>query len=264
MNLNLVELDVLHVEAYQIKEVLKVIFPSTLVRPCRSQLVLRERHRLHPLCQVLLHSIIFQRALHAVAYRDCESELFDIAYVRVDSQAISKRVEDYAEAFSSALERTEATRRVQICVSCVERRPRPAAFGFFRSDDQVTWERWSIALSVRSPLAPLPPDFCTGMGTSTSPAAAAAALAGGGGTAADPAAMAEYRRRQQHELSEALRGRLEDILTKAASTKDHLPPAEGLGAEGTWFEVISDATDSSLMDILKLGFGRSQSMFTTT
>ena len=31
MNLNLVELDVLHVEAYQIKEVLKVIFPSTLV-----------------------------------------------------------------------------------------------------------------------------------------------------------------------------------------------------------------------------------------
>jgi hypothetical protein len=49
MNLNLVELDVLHVEAYQIKEVLKVIFPSTLVRPCRSQLVLRERHRLHPL-----------------------------------------------------------------------------------------------------------------------------------------------------------------------------------------------------------------------
>ena len=95
MNLNLVELDVLHVEAYQIKEVLKVIFPSTLVRPCRSQLVLRERHRLHPLCQVLLHSIIFQRALHAVAYRDCESELFDIAYVRVDSQAISKRVEDY-------------------------------------------------------------------------------------------------------------------------------------------------------------------------
>ena len=35
MNLNLVELDVLHVEAYQIKEVLKVIFPSTLVRPCR-------------------------------------------------------------------------------------------------------------------------------------------------------------------------------------------------------------------------------------
>jgi len=82
-------------------------------------------------------------------------------------------------------------------------------------------------------------------------------------SAANASAVADYRRRQQHELSEELRGRLEFILNTAGSRKEHLPPADGLGGEGTWFEVTSDASDASLMDMFKLGFGRSQSMFTT-
>mmetsp|Transcript_14645 Transcript_14645/g.37898 ORF Transcript_14645/g.37898 Transcript_14645/m.37898 type:complete len:215 (-) Transcript_14645:434-1078(-) len=214
MNFELVELDVLHVEAYQIKEVLKV----------------------------LLHSIIFQRALGECRYRDCESELFDLAYVQVDSRPISQRVEEYAEAFSSALERTEATRRAQIGVSFVERRSRPAAFGLFRSmDEKVTWERWNLTLSVRAPEAPPPPEVAT----------------------ADPAGIAEYRRRQQQQLGEELRGRLEVILSTAAARKEHLPPADGLAGDGTWFEVSSDTADSSLMDIFKIGFKRSPTLFTT-
>lgn len=190
---------------------------------------------------MLLHSIIFQRALGECKFRDCESDLFDIAYLQVDSRDISQRVEQCASTFSSALERTEATRRAQICISFVERRARPAAFGLFRSDEKVTWERWNIALSVRAAEAPPPPE-----------------LTGDAGGAKD------YRQRQQQQLQEELRGRLEVILSTAATRKEHIPPADGLAGEGTWFEVSSDASDSSLMDVFKLNFGRSPSLFSTT
>ena len=238
MNFELIELDALHVETYQIKEVLKVC-PESASSP------LLFAHRittvLWHIWQVLLHSIVFQRALGEFRFRDCESELFDVAYVQVDSRSICQRIEEYAEAFSSALEKTEATRRAQICVSFVERRSRPAAFGLFRSDEKVTWERWSIDLSVRSPDAPLPPEL----------------------TQSERVPESEYRRRQQQQLGDELRERLELILATAATRKEHLPPADGLAGDGTWFEVTSDASDSSLMDMLKLGFGRSPSLFAT-
>jgi len=209
MNFELIELDDLDVEAYQVKEVLKV----------------------------LLHSIIFQRALGECGVRDSESDLFDLAYVQCDSQPISQQVEAYAEAFSSAVDKAEATRRAQICVSFVERRSR-TSFGLFRSDEKVTWERWQISLTVRCAEAPVE-------------TAAGNISAGSGATGADT------RQRQLDQLCDELRNRLEVILSTAASRKEHIPPEKGLCGETAWFEVTSDASDSwSGLDLFKLGFGR--------
>jgi len=213
MNFELVELESLEVEAYQVKEVLKV----------------------------LLHSIVFQRALGECGVRDCESDLLDIAYVQCDSQPISQQVEEYAEAFSSALQpagqSTEVPRLARICMSFVERRTR-TSFGLFRSDEKVTWERWQITLSVRS-------------------VDESAAAPGPGNAPGGNATGVDARQRQLQQLGDELRSRLEVILLTAASRKEHIPPEKGLCGEATWFEVTSDGSDSwTGLDLFKLGFGR--------
>ena len=253
MNCEFIELEPLECEAYQTKEVLKI----------------------------LLHSIVFQRALGELKLRDQDSDLFDISYVRCDSRAVAQRVDEYAESFSSELEtlgnrtaeqyaKSRAQAQAQagvvatssaaaasssadtnsppprvpakICVAFFERRSRPGAFGLFRGEEKVVWERWNIVLSVRTPEAP--PEPSTNVVSMVSSSAA--------GTAGD----AEARRRQQQQLSEEVRQRLETILTTASSRKEHIPPADGLCGEAAWFEVTSEAESGGLLDIFKQGFGR--------
>jgi autophagy-related protein 101 len=228
MNFELIELDALKCEAYQTKEVLKI----------------------------LLHSIIFQRALGACRLCDAESDLLDVSYVRCDSRPICQRVEEYAEAFSNALERSAAQTAAaelassqnsgaapstsasadaprlpaRICVAFIERRSRPGAFGLFRGEEKVTWERWHISLSVRAP--ELHSTDALGHTGGLFPAQSSAGSAN----------EADARRRQQQQLSEDMREMLEVILTTAASRKEHLPPADSLTGDSTnWFEVTSDS-----------------------
>lgn len=215
-NCELIELDALECEAYQTKEVLKV----------------------------LLHSIIFQRALGEHRFCDCDSDLFDLSYVRCDSRAICQRVEEYAAAFSAALERSQArpspVQSSRICVAFVERRTRPGAFGLFRADEKVVWERWHIALTVRSP---------------EQVALETGSAASGTMSTLGPS-DAEARRRQQQQLADTLKERLEAILTTTSARKEHIPPADGLGGESAaWFEVSSDSESWSGMDFFK-GFAR--------
>ena len=51
---------------------------------------------------------------------------------------------------------------------------------------------------------------------------------------------------------------LEVILTTAASKKEHIPPADGLGDSTNWFEVTNDSEGwgSSIKDLIKLGSSR--------
>lgn len=246
-NFELLELDPIDCDAYQTKEVLKI----------------------------LLHSIIFQRALGACRLCDAESDLLDVSYVRCDSRAICQRVEEYAESFSSALERsamaplTAATATgaagpppttivtassatptrlpARICVSFVERRSRPSAFGLFRGEEKVTWERWHIDLRVRPPEAP-PSELASVGGSSLG-------VSSGGSTGG---AEGRLRHHQQQQLGDVIRTRLETILTCTASRKEHLPPADGLGGDSTsWFEVTSDSESwTGLGDLLNRFSGR--------
>ena len=196
MNHEIVEMEPLECEAYQTKEVLKV----------------------------LLHSIVYQRALGECRFCECESNLLiGVPYVRCSSHAICQRVDDCVENLSSELERiahaSPAGVSARIFVAFVERRCRPGTFGLFRGEERVTWERWHIALAVRSVHPP-------------------AAPAG----AAECCAEGRRRRQQKEQLAVDLRARLEMILTTASSRKEHIPPADGLGGgDPTWFEITSDA-----------------------
>ena len=269
-NYELIELEPIECDAYQMKEVLKI----------------------------LLHSIIFQRALGTSRLCDAESDLLDVSYVRCDSRAICQRVEEYAEGFSSALERSAAQlaaaqaqqaaaggssssssggaaaagssgvapctpRRLpaRICVAFVERRSRPRTFGLFGGEDKVTWERWHITLSVRTPEPAASSSELGSVGNALSaslgPGGAAVVASGAGGSSARDDAAAR-RRLQQDALADELRARLELILSTAATRKEHLPPADNLSGDSTnWFEVTSDSESwSGLGDLFKLGFGR--------
>ena len=64
-----------------------------------------ERLQVKEVLKILLHAIIFQRALGEVRIRDSDSELFDISYTRCDSRIVEQKVEEHAEAFSNAFDR---------------------------------------------------------------------------------------------------------------------------------------------------------------
>lgn len=228
MNFELIELDPIACESYQTKEVLKI----------------------------LLHSIIFQRALNEHRLCDCESDLLDLSYVRCDSHGVSQRVEEYAEGLSSALERTHFTSKVgksagpapapvavapmKICLAFVERRNRPGAFGLFRGEEKVIWERWHIPLAVTAP--------GEAVSDLSQPQKAPH------GARERSTSESESRQLQRQQLADELRDRLEVILTKASSRKDHIPPVDGLGGgDCSWFEVTSEteAWGGGLGDLMK-------------
>ena len=176
--------------------------------------------------KIVMHSIIFQRALGEYGFRDTESELFDVSYVRCNSRLIDLKVEGYAEEFSKALEQRQwgdEKGHVQFCVSFFERREHPGAFGLFRSEEKVTWERWNIPLVVQQP------DVHRSQGNSDA-----------------------ERRRRQMDLERCLREQLEFVLTAASLRKEHIPPADRLGGDVPWFEISSSASEvMSGLDMFK-------------
>ena len=185
MNCEQVDIEPIEVERFQVKEVLKA----------------------------LLHSIIFQRALGASQFRDTDSTLFDLSYVRADSRVIDAKVEDGTEAFGKALERDETTAAHLVCLSFFERRSRLATgFSFFRSEEQVVWERWNIPLLVH---------------------------------ARDPDLGAQAERAQRSRaLEDTLRDRIEFVLTMASGKKEHIPPVDGLGSDTPWFDITWESSSS--------------------
>ena len=99
-----------------------------------------DQSELKEVLKILLHSIIFQRALGEHRHRDCESELFDVSYMRCESRLIETKVEEHIESISSNIATRSAgvdTIQAQIGVAFFERRSRPTAFGLFRSEEKV-------------------------------------------------------------------------------------------------------------------------------
>lgn len=81
MNFEVHDLQPIEVAVFQVKEVLKII----------------------------MHSIVFQRALGEYGLRDTESELFEVSYVRCNSRLIDLKVEEHADEFSKTFERYQWT-----------------------------------------------------------------------------------------------------------------------------------------------------------
>ena len=216
------------------------------------------RPHLPEVLRILLHAVLYQRALGEPNHLDAASETFDLSYIKVDNPTLDQIVEKHAEAIarsipadtrqltaaaataaaatsaatpkdgSSSSSPTPDVARLRLTVSVAffERRQKAGGpFGFFRSEERVVWERWAI------PLAVVLPERERNVHSSVANAA-------------------EATRTRRVEAN--LRERLEYILTTASERRDHIPPVDSLGGSVPWFEISSDSTESSgVLDLFK-------------
>ena len=191
-----------------------------------------ERVQVKEVLKALIHSIIFQRALGAPLYRDTESDVFDITYMRCDSHLIDSKVEALAEAFSSGIDADAAADvRTTCCLSFFERRSSSAAFGWLRSEEAASLGLARLEhpfrvvrraeLRVRAPRR---------RRRRRRPITSAA----------------DAERAARHNALEAtLRQQIEFVLSVASAKREHISPADGLGGDTIWFEISSTSADAA-------------------
>ena len=188
--------------------------------------------------KILIHAIVFQRALGENKTLDAESDIFDLSYLRCQSKLVQQQIENHAHQFHHAvqfdtIQNIQQSRpltqhddfrlQMKICIAFFERRQKNGAFGLFRTEERVVWERWVIPLSIF-------------LRNDTEPAI---------GSSAETA--------RKREIETELRDRLEYVLTSASERRDHIPPADGLGGSHPWFEITSSssAESSGVLDLFK-------------
>lgn len=174
MNYEHFQLDELGLEHFQVKEVLRCV----------------------------LHSVVYQRALGTLPAVEEESTLFEVAYLRVDHEAVRAAVEERLDAFASSLDQGTHVQS-QVDLSFYERRQRKGLLGLHHVEERVCWERWSLPLNVRT----------------------------------RPYHHSKEREEAHVALEHALVERLHDVVSFCSEKKDHLPPIDALGADVLAFDV---------------------------
>ena len=125
------------------------------------------------------------------------------------------------QAFADAIGRS-GRQLVSCSIAFFERRRRSGAFAFLRAEERVVWERWGILLRVTQ-----------------------GEEVGSSMPSPSPTALAA-RERRRAALESSLQERQLAIITAAGSRRDHIPPADGLGAgtdELPWFEITSPSIE---------------------
>jgi autophagy-related protein 101 len=122
MNCEVLELPVLAVEQYQLREVVRC----------------------------LLHTILFNRALGHVRPRDVDSELFDLSYVQCGDPSVERTVEDKVSALCSWVEKRPG-KNLTVLVSFYDKRVKQGALWFSKQEERLYWEQWRIHLDVVRP-----------------------------------------------------------------------------------------------------------------
>mmetsp|Transcript_28840 Transcript_28840/g.63170 ORF Transcript_28840/g.63170 Transcript_28840/m.63170 type:complete len:203 (-) Transcript_28840:509-1117(-) len=122
MNCEVLELPVLAVETYQIREVLRC----------------------------LLHTIMFNRALGPVRPRDVDSELFEISYVQCGDSGVERKIEEKINNLCNWVEKHPG-KRVTVLLSFYEKRFKQIWFS--KQEERLYWEQWRVQLDVIRPAA---------------------------------------------------------------------------------------------------------------
>ena len=105
----------------------------------------------------LLHSILFNRSLGNVRPKDCECDLFNVSYVKVDHENIEKAVEIETEKF---YQNVKANGKGKMCVSFYTSHSVQSFFGIISTEEKRVFERWFIPISVvPDSVAPRPSPF---------------------------------------------------------------------------------------------------------
>ncbi|KAL4419641.1 hypothetical protein ABPG77_008582 [Micractinium sp. CCAP 211/92] len=174
-----------------------------------------EAHQVREVLRLLLHSIIFQRALGPVKPVERDSELFDVTWVECGDPEVSKRVEEKIGQFHSWVQKNPG-KRGQVCLSFYEKRQRQSWFS--TAEERFYWEQWLIDIQV---LGPAPAEFEEQQ------------------TIAATSLRAQRRQRAQAAIEECLTSVVRHVNEK----RDHIPPVVS-GSAVTFPFAITVAGDS--------------------
>ncbi|PSC69772.1 Meiotically up-regulated 66 [Micractinium conductrix] len=174
-----------------------------------------EPHQVTEVLRLLLHTIIFQRALGPVKPQERDSELFDVTWVECGDAEVSRRVDEHIAQFLAWLQRNPG-KRGQVCLSFYEKRQRQSWFS--TAEERVYWEQWLIDVQ---PLALPAPEF----------------------EEREALAAAQLRTQRRARVQAAIEECLTSIVRHVNEKRDHIPPVVS-GSAVTFPFDISVAGDS--------------------
>eukprot|EP00887_Chlorella_sp_A99_P001068 scaffold14.g1068.t1 len=156
-----------------------------------------EPHHVREVLRILLHTVIFNRALGPVRPKEVDSELFDVTFVSCGDEAVERKVEEKVGQFCAWVDRNRG-RRGQVCLSFYERRQKQAWFS--KGEERLYWEQWYINLLVLDQEG-------------------AAAL-----EEQSPFVSGSLRAQRKQAVQAALEDCLATIVRAVNEKKDHIPP----------------------------------------
>lgn len=168
-----------------------------------------EQHQVHEVLRILLHTIVFNRALGPVKPVERDSELFAVTWVECGDPEVSRKVEEKIGQFGAWVQRNPG-KRGQVCLSFYEKRQRQSWFS--TAEERLYWEQWVLEVAVAEPP---PAEF------EEQQAFAASSL------------RAQRRQRLQAAIEEGL-----TCIVRAVNDKrDHIPPVVSASAVTFPFDI---------------------------
>eukprot|EP00299_Pterocystis_sp_00344_P018600 c9282_g1_i1.p1 GENE.c9282_g1_i1~~c9282_g1_i1.p1 ORF type:complete len:180 (-),score=21.77 c9282_g1_i1:74-613(-) len=147
-----------------------------------------EQYQVKEILKCLLHTVMFHRALGAFAPEDSDSPLFDLNFVRCSDKLIINTIEEKADAFSKALERSQ---KGQVVLGFFQKQAK-SSWSIYPKEERVYWEQWSFPFTV----VPSPVDL-------------------------------NERHRRKLLVEKMLMDRMMFIIRRVNEFQDHVPPVAG-------------------------------------
>ncbi|KAI3426852.1 hypothetical protein D9Q98_006798 [Chlorella vulgaris] len=180
-----------------------------------------EQHQVREVLRILLHTIVFNRALGPVKPVERDSELFEVTWVECGDAEAARRIEEKVTQFVSWAQRNPGTRG-QVCLSFYEKRQRQSWFS--TSEERLYWEQWVVEVAV---VEPPPAEF------EEQQAFAASAL------------RSQRRQRVQAAIEEGLTG----IVRQVNDKRDHIPPVVSASAVTFPFDLQVAGDSASVFNL---------------
>lgn len=161
----------------------------------------------------LLHSVLFNRAMGAVAPRDAEcTSMNNVAYAKINDPAIEDAVEGFIDRFLKSWHKSGSS-KAQVCLGFYERSVKKSVWFGGSKEEKTFWERWLIPLSFVSD---------------------------------KPSAKTAHAREEEHAARAArLVENLLYLVRCVNEKKEHLPPSKSASALPFHFELSFTTGDKS-------------------
>lgn len=112
------------------------------------QVLVLEHYQIREVLRCLLHTILFNRALGPVRPRDVDSEVFNISYVQCGDAVVERAIEDKVNQLFSWVQKHPG-KRATVLLSFYEKRYKQIWFS--KQEERLYWEQWRIHMEVIQP-----------------------------------------------------------------------------------------------------------------